>query len=101
MELIILLWIGCGVGAGLIAQSKGRNGVGWGLLGFLFGPFGLLAAAIISPDEGVRTNREQRAGLQSGTLRRCPECAEPIQREALKCRFCAAAVEPVAKRGLF
>ena len=100
MELLLLLWIGCGVGAALIAGSKSRSALGWGVLGFLFGPIGLLGAAMISRDSASQERRAIRAGLQDGKLRRCPQCAEAIQAAATKCRFCGDAVTPEPRRGL-
>lgn len=45
ITLIILLWIVCGILCGVIARSKGRDTVGWIMLGFVFGIFGLIAIA--------------------------------------------------------
>ena len=87
---IALIWVGCGVAASLIAASKGRTGCGWFLIGFLFGPLGLLAALIISPDPAHNIE----SGLSSGQLRRCPRCAEPIHHSATICRYCQSSVDP-------
>jgi len=94
----ILLWLACGVISAMVASSKGRNSGGWFLIGILLGPIGLLGAV------GVGNRTEERktySGLQSGKLRKCPVCAEAIQREARKCRFCASDVEPLpTQRGI-
>jgi len=87
MEIFLLVWIVCGFGAMAIASNKGRSGCGWLFLGFLFGPLGLLAAAMISPDRDAADKRTVRAGLQSGKMRKCPSCAEVIQADATQCRF--------------
>ena len=42
---ILILWLLFAVFSGAIASSKNRSFVGWFLIGFLFGPFGLLVAA--------------------------------------------------------
>lgn len=78
----------------LVASGKGRSGCGWGLIGFLFGPLGLLAAAIASPDGEVKAKQVERAGLQGGALIKCPACAEIIKREATKCKHCGTEITP-------
>jgi hypothetical protein len=46
-ELILLMAIGFTVGTAALANSKGRSPVTWGILGFLFGIFALIACAIL------------------------------------------------------
>lgn len=37
MEILFLLWIGCGIAASLVASQKGQSGCGGFALGFLLG----------------------------------------------------------------
>jgi len=64
-EITILIWIVCGIGSFLIAQNRhATNAPTWFLVGILFGPIGILLAAIGAkgpkPDE-----RESRADPMS------------------------------------
>jgi hypothetical protein len=94
---LLIIWLLFGVASAMVANSKGRSGAGFFILGVLLGPIGLLGAAVAGKD----TSRETRAGLQSGALRPCPHCAEPIRREASACRFCGRDVPVLPKLGLF
>jgi hypothetical protein len=97
MEFLLVFWIICAVAAALIAGGKGRSSAGFGCLGFILGPIGILIAAIVSPNQ---YGKDQTA-VDNGLLRECPYCKEPIRREAIKCRYCGETVEPIQKRGLF
>ncbi len=89
LMLGVMVWAACGILGSFMAQTKGRSrGMGF-FLGFVFGPFGLIRAATLARDE----HGAERRGLLSGELRKCPECAEPIRREARKCRYCGSEVE--------
>jgi hypothetical protein len=53
-EITILVWIVCGIGAFLIAQNRGAtNAPTWLLVGILFGPLGILLAAVGAKGPGV------------------------------------------------
>ena len=43
----VIIWFLFGIISAIVAGSKGRNGCGWFLLGFLLGPFGLLLALVV------------------------------------------------------
>lgn len=51
MEIFFVVgfWLLCGIGAAMIAQSKGRSGFGWFIAGVLFGPLALLTVGFMAP----------------------------------------------------
>lgn len=78
-------WLLLAVVAGMIAHRKGRSPVFYFLLSVLLSPLiGLICVAITS------TNRKQieEREIRSGAKRRCPRCAEVIQRAAKLCPHC-------------
>jgi hypothetical protein len=79
MELAILIWVLCGIGAALVAQNRGANGCLWFALGVLFGPFGFAFA------------------FTSGSDRSCPACKKRIHLDASKCPFCQTDVSKTRK----
>lgn len=46
---VLVLWLGCGVFAAVIADHKGHSMGGWFLAGLVFGVFALIAAFIVDP----------------------------------------------------
>ena len=44
-----VFWVVCAIGASMIARSKGRNGCGWGIAGFLIGPLAILIVGFMAP----------------------------------------------------
>ncbi|MCL4715458.1 MAG: hypothetical protein KJZ75_11155 [Hyphomonadaceae bacterium] len=85
MELIVLIvWVVSFVATIIIATEKGGGGCLWAFLGFLLGPLALIIVAAMPSQQKPRADE----------LRKCPECAEMIRREARKCRFCGSEVTP-------
>ncbi len=89
-----LVWLACGVASALVASSKGRSGTGFFILGVLLGPLGLLGAGVAGKASAEPSPREIKAGLQSGDLRKCPHCDQPISAAAKVCRYCQRDVPP-------
>ena len=79
---IIAVWIACGILGGIVGNEKNAMGGGL-LLGFIFGPFGLIAAL----------------WLDSRPM--CPQCKGRLNGEASVCPFCHIAIGWITKRGDF
>jgi hypothetical protein len=91
----VFLWAMFGIGAAMIAGGRGQNGCLWFGLGVLFGPFALLFAFLVPRDTAVTDARE----LATGTMRKCPYCAELVRLEAIKCRYCASDIPALSSNG--
>jgi Double zinc ribbon len=75
---------------GEYAHRKGLSREGYFVLSLLLSPLvGFIVAAVTEP------NREKIARI-SGSLKRSPDCAEYVQREARVCRFCKHTFPPNA-----
>lgn len=84
--LLIVIWLGCAIGCGAIASAKGRSGIGWGLIGLIFGVFALIIVACLPRATSYLDTQQGR--LESGAAKKCPECAELVQPEARVCKHC-------------
>ena len=84
MEVILIIWVVCGIIAAMIAGGKGRSGCGGFALGFILGPLGIIWALVMSKDQA----KVDEKAAKSGEMKKCPACAELVRSEATKCRYC-------------
>src|ERR1035441_10374333 len=71
MEIVlVLLWVVCGVAAGVIASGRNASECLWFGLGVLLGPIGLALS------------------FTAGSGRKCPQCQSSVHEDATKCPKC-------------
>lgn len=89
-----IFWFVCGLVGAAITENRG-HGAGLGFfLGALFGPLGILIAAVLAVQPVSQTVNPQLQATNQDR-RPCPYCAEMILREAKVCRFCGRDIEPL------
>lgn len=95
--VLILQAIVFAVLSALVASDKNRDAFGWGVLGFLFGLFGFIAAIAVGEVELDEKSTSRRKKSQPSSTRefnpdehekKCPMCAEYIKLEARRCKHC-------------
>ncbi|WP_297896386.1 hypothetical protein [Shewanella sp.] len=84
---MFLGWLILAILVGVYANTKGRSGLGFFLLAVVFSPLiGFIIALVISPVKGVI----EANAIQSGEMKKCPDCAELVKAEAKICKHCRA-----------
>lgn len=111
MEVFLVAWFLCGIGAAVVASNRGAGGCLWFGLGVLLGPIGFaLAFTTGTRCEKCGSNISSKAEICSNcghemiapivrsvraATRACPFCAETILAAAKKCKHCGEFLSPL------
>ena len=85
----VLFWLGFSLVVGVLASNRGRTGIGWFFLSLVISP--LIAGLLVLASDNLKTRREAPSYQ---THAPCPKCAEPVLREAIKCKHCGSDITP-------
>lgn len=85
MEWLVLFAL-LGLVTAKIASDRGLPGhpVSWWIAGTFLFIVAIPLAIFMKPDPKIL----EAKALKSGAQKKCPQCAELVKKEALKCRFC-------------
>ena len=62
LEVILIIWVVCGIIAAAIAGGKGRSGCGGFAIGFLLGPLGIIWALVMKTDQTKVDEKAVKSG---------------------------------------
>jgi hypothetical protein len=93
---LLLGWLIFSFVVGIVRSSRGGGFFGMFLLSLLLSPIIGLILALAIP---VSPKAQEAQAMTAGDLRKCPQCAELVKREAKICRFCRAELTPEPASG--
>lgn len=88
MELLFF-WFAFAFVTAIAASARGRSGLAWFILGFIFSLFALIAVLVLPA-----LNRKDPNAPTPETHVRCPDCRELVLRDARVCKHCRCSLIP-------
>ena len=89
----VALWLAGAVVVGAVASARNRSVVGWFALALLISPLLAIVAVALMP-AAPRPGSTPDTAPSVTTHRACPQCAEWVLVDALKCRHCGTELDP-------
>lgn len=83
--MIFILWFVLAALVGVYANSKGRSGIIFFMISLILSPLIGIVIAVLSPAD---TSKMEQDALDTGSVKKCPACAELVKIEAVKCKHC-------------
>lgn len=88
----LVFWIALSIVAGVVAEAKGRVGIGYIFLSLILSPIiGILLVALLPSRV---TQATAAAAATAGPTTRCDACAEVVLLAANKCKHCGHDLVP-------
>lgn len=96
MEFAFLTWFVLCILVGYWAHTRGRFGLGWGIISLMLSPLigGLIIAILPKAGKAALPRDEVGNPITPNSHVRCTDCRELVRRDARKCKHCGSTLTP-------
>ena len=84
----LVIWIVVAIVGAIVANNKGRSGVGWFFLCLVLTPLAILVLLALPTLKAAQAQPVRLVEESPGPTKICPQCAEAVKVPAKICRFC-------------
>ena len=84
----LAIWIVVAIVGAIVANNKGRSGVGWFFLCLVLTPLAILVLLALPTLNAVEPQPVRLVEAPPEATKICPQCAEAVKAAAKICRFC-------------